>query len=672
MSKDNANKGLTGYPHIDKPWMKFYSENDNEINIPNLNLTGYLKEKNKSRGLLVAESYYGKKTTYNEFFQNVDISSRVLSYIGVKKGDIIMNLVPNIPEASRIWLGATQIGAISGFVDQRTSIKDKLDDKQKILDLIIQEKPKYIVTLERNYLEFIKPIEKQLKNIGVDTIILISLTDSMNLYGKLDYFRDVVNHNNIKNTQNPDSVTKKINTYKAVSEKLHIMHKEGEDLLKAIEKSPLKIVRYQDLLKESINHKFEVVNDIDAINYIGHTKGTSKNSPKPITATNKNGIFALEQLIKGKVSFNEGDIALNVLPLFAPFGAYNNNLLNLACGVTNIYVPEFEIEQLGYLIKKYRPNIIMGTPAWLSSLLSYQNPSLNLSCVKRIIIGEDSMLPKDEEAINRWFKKHESNATIEKGYVISEFLGCTSYAQKEYNEPGSIGIPLPKTTYSIVDPNNEDELVPLKFEQGQEILSGELAVSSDAITPGTLHGDTIVHRYQIDGEEYVRTHDLVHMDKNGIFYLDSRKERTFERYDGYKIEPHEIENIIIKNENIKYAAIIDYFDDRRNGIMPMCYIVLEKGTYTENVQIDLIKELIYDNLIKSQTLISKQMPSMFKIIEKMPLTKDGKIDYKLLKEDTFIGDEIIVDINENKPDLETSKVYINKKTIKIKTKKLVI
>jgi len=669
MSKDNENRNLTGYPHIDKPWMQYYNTDAADIMIPNVNLTEYLKEKNKERESLIAESYYGKKTTFSEFFHNVDLASKALSHIGVKKGDIILNLVPNIPEASRIWLGAIQIGAISDFVDQRTNENDKTADKQKILELIKAEKPKYIVTLEKNYLEFLKPIEKQLIDLGIDTIILLSITDSMNLYGKINYFIDVANHNNLKNQKNTNDSIRKLNAYEAVTEKIQVMQKESENVQKSIPKSPLKIIKYKDLLKESINTDFEIVNDVDAINYIGHTKGTNGSSPKPITATNKNGIFALEQLIKGKVSFNEGDVALNVLPLFAPFGAYNNNLLNLASGVTNVYVPEFEVEDFGYLIKKYRPNIIMGTPAWLASLPSYKKETLNLSCIRRIVYGEDHMLPEDEEILNTWLKRYGSNAIIEKGYIISEFLGCTSYAQKEYNTPGSIGIPLPKTTYSIVDPNNEEELIPLKFEDNQEVLSGELVVSSDAVTPGTLHGDTIVTQYEMDGEKYVRTRDLVHMDKNGIFYLESRKERTFERYDGFKIEPYEIENIIIENENIKYAAITDYFDDKRKGIMPVCHIVLEKGVYNEKIWIELIKELIYDNLIKEQKMLPKQMPSVFKVIERMPLTKDSKIDYKLLREEAFTGDEIIVDIDENKPDLETAMIYINKKGLKLRVKK---
>ena len=69
---------------------------------------------------------------------------------------------------------------------------------------------------------------------------------------------------------------------------------------------------------------------------------------------------------------------------------------------------------------------------------------------------------------------------------MSEYCGCGSYAQKDYNRYESIGIPLPDTIYTIVDPNIEDKLVPIPFTDDKDLLVGELAVSSDAVTNGIL------------------------------------------------------------------------------------------------------------------------------------------------------------------------------------------
>lgn len=663
-------KKLTGYPHIDRPWMQFYDPDADKIVIPNMNLTEYVKGKNVDRGSLIAESYYGKKTTFDEFFYNVDLASKVLSQIGINKGDIIMNLVPNIPESSRIWHGAIQLGAISDFIDPRPDSMDIMANAKKVLEVIKYERANYIVALDKCYLGMLKPIEKELKELGINTIILLSATDSMNLSGKIDYLKDVLNYNNLKNIKNTDANVKKLKSYQVLAEKLKMMQKEGKLLEEAIKTSPLQVVKYSDLIRDCANSSFDKVSDVELVNYIGHTSGTSSSRPKPITATNKNGISTLEQLIKGKVSFDAGDVALNVLPLFAPFGAYDNNLLNLVSGAANIYVPEFEISEFGYLVKKYRPNIIMGTPAWLAALPNYGYlEGLDLSCIKKIIYGGDSMSPEDEENLNRWLKLHGSNAVAEKGHGMSEFLGCGSYAQKGYNMLGSIGIPLPNTIYTIVDPNVEEKLVPLKFENGKDILSGELVVSSDAITPGTLHGDIIVPKYDMDGRSYIRTRDLAHMDKNGVFYHEARKDRSFTRFDGFKIKPYEIEKEILKNENVKYACLVDYFDDKRRGIMPICHIVLEQEDYSEETMIEVVKEIIYKNIIGNPDMSSRQIPAKFKIRTDLPISKNGKVDFNALRREELTGDEVNVDVNETNLTVDTIDIYINKKNAKVKVRK---
>lgn len=659
----------TGYPHIDRPWMKYYDMDADKYIIPNVNLTEYLRMKNKGNDSLIAESYYGKQTTYSEFFHDVSRASIILSELGVKKGNIIMNLVPNIPEASRLWHGAIQLGAISDFIDPRPDSMDVMANAKKVLELIKYERADYIVALDKCYLGMLKPIENELKELGIKTIILVSASESMNLLGKIDYLRDVINYNEFKNIKNSDVNVRKLKTYEVLSQKLKAMQKEKKLLDEAIKSSPLQVVKYSDLLKEPL-YSFRMINDVKLVNYIGHTSGTSGSRPKPIVATNRNGISTLEQLIKGNVSFDRGDVALNVLPLFAPFGAYDNNLLNFASGATNIYVPEFEISEFGYLIKKYSPNIIMATPAWIAALPNYDYlDNLDLSCIKKIIYGGDSMSSEDEEKVNEWLRKHGSNAVVEKGHGMSEFMGCGSYAQKDYNIPNSIGIPLPDTIYTIVDPTIEDRLVPLKFEDDQDILSGELVVSSDAVTPGTLHGDIIVPHYYMDGRSYIRTRDLVHMDINGVFYHEARKDRSFTRFDGFKIKPYEIEKEILKNENVKYTCLVDYFDDKRRGIMPICHIVLKREDYSEDEIIEIVRDIVYKNIIGNSTMSSRQIPAKFKVRVNMPISKNGKVDFNALRKEELTGDEINVDVNETNLTVDTIEIYRNSKDVKIRVKK---
>ena len=102
--QSNNEKYLTGYPHIDKPWMQWYQGMNLNINNPNTNITDYLKQFNVNRRNFIAETYYGNEISYDEIFQKSDDASKALSAIGVNKGNILFNLVPTIPEAGQIWL----------------------------------------------------------------------------------------------------------------------------------------------------------------------------------------------------------------------------------------------------------------------------------------------------------------------------------------------------------------------------------------------------------------------------------------------------------------------------------------------------------------------------------------------------------------------------------------
>ena len=656
-------KEETGYPHIDKPWMKYYDVKQQETYAPDSNMTQYLKDLNKNNGSKVAETYYGANITYDELFNKSDLVAKSLSQLGVKKGDIIMYLTPNIPETAQSWLGATEIGAISDFIDPRPDTMDVVANSKKVLELVRYEKAKYIIALDACYLAMLKSIENELKDMGIESIIIVSAQDSMTIDGKIDYLEDVVAYNELKNARNPKE---QLEGYKALLNKLKSMEQMKEMYEYAVATSPLKIIKLKDLMHECENSKINEVNDSSLVNYIGHTSGTSGARPKPITITNANCIASVDQTLRAKVAPQPGETALHILPFFAPFGAFNNYLLNIGAGATNIDVPEFEINEFGFLLKKYKPNAIMTTPAWLAALPSYKYlDNEDLSFITKIIYGGDSMTPEDEEKLNIWLKEHGSQAEIEKGHGMSEYCGCGSYARADYNKYGSIGIPIPDTIYTIVDPNIDDRLVPLKFEPGSKVLSGELVVSGPAVTNGTLHNNIIVPHFDLDGRSYIRTRDLVEMDRDGVFFHNARKDRSFARFDGYKIKPHEIEQKIEANKYVKYARLVGYFDENKRGIMPICQIVLE-DEYKDSDYIDIVSDIVNNTIIADSTMSSRQIPSKFRIRETMPLTKNSKVNFNALIEEGLTGDEINVDVEETNLNVEKINIYKNCKTLKLK------
>ena len=65
-------KKLTGYPSIDKPWLKFYSDEAIHTSLPEFTMYEYVRDNNKDHLNDVAILYFGRKLTYKELFAHID------------------------------------------------------------------------------------------------------------------------------------------------------------------------------------------------------------------------------------------------------------------------------------------------------------------------------------------------------------------------------------------------------------------------------------------------------------------------------------------------------------------------------------------------------------------------------------------------------------------------
>ena len=62
---------LTGYPSIDKPWLKYYSEEAINAPLPEMTLYQYIWENNKDHLSDVALRYYGTRITYGKLLSRL-------------------------------------------------------------------------------------------------------------------------------------------------------------------------------------------------------------------------------------------------------------------------------------------------------------------------------------------------------------------------------------------------------------------------------------------------------------------------------------------------------------------------------------------------------------------------------------------------------------------------
>lgn len=631
-------KALTGYPSIDKPWLKYYDVEKFDYNFPQMSIYDYLRKMTEGHEDYTAITYYGKKIQYFELFEHIENATKVLVGIGVKQCDRVLFLMPNIPETAYLFYACGKIGAVADYIDPRPDSIDSKISGQKILDIIKEERINAIIALDLCYLSMLCHIEGELNDLGIGQIVLVSASDSMDKKENLNYILENVSFYGIRETLN------KIKRNREQLKKINELRNN----------SALRIHTYTELLEKYYEIEIpEIVYEFGSLVAIVHTSGTSSTKTKPIPLTHDNLNAYVHQQLVSNFPVIPGDRTLHMLPYFAAYGLVNVVHGMLCIKGNLIQIPEFVPSNLGKLIVKYKPQQIMGTPSWFLTMIKDKSlKNADLSYLTCLCYGGDSMESSDEQMVNEFLKNHNCKTVLIKGHGMSETCGCASISMNEFNQYNSIGIPLPMTIYALVDPETKELL---KFEPDDKYLEGELIISSKSVTSGVLDGKIIVPHIQYDGEDYIFTRDIVRMDRNGIMTFLSRSDRSFTRYDGYKVKPYEIERIIKELKIVKYCVISPYYCEEMYGNLIIANIVLEENVPDDKLQ--NAREIVRGGFINNPNVSSRQIPAKIRFCEKLPMTANGKVNYRAVAEKSLDGNEITIDIKETNLSVESIEIH---------------
>ena len=169
-------KKLTGYPSIDKPWLKYYSEEAINAKLPECTMYELLWSSNKDYLENTALNYYGRKFTYGQLFDGIEKASKAFSALGVKKGEVVIICTVNTPEMVYALYALNRLGAIANMVDPRTNVDG-------IREYILESDARFVMTVDLAY----PAIVKATKGTAVEKIVVVSPADSLPTVTKLLY-----------------------------------------------------------------------------------------------------------------------------------------------------------------------------------------------------------------------------------------------------------------------------------------------------------------------------------------------------------------------------------------------------------------------------------------------------------------------------------------------------
>lgn len=534
MKNETKETNLTGYPSIDKPWLKYYSEEAIHAKVPECSIYEYLYENNKEHLDDKAINYEKRWISYRELFLNIDKVANVFYAEGIREGDIVTIIAPAIPEVIYLFYALSKIGAVSNFIDPRKSVDE-------VAELPATATTKACVVLDSLWDKFYGIF---VEKCGL--LVALSISDSLTGLTK---------------------TVMKLKTKKVKRE----------------------IVSFSDLL---IRHETGKRNDFKALfkpdtlallEYTGGTTGKSKG----VMLSNENVNSVIEQIRYSGIPIKRGESWLSVAFPFIAYSLVCSIHLPLALGVKACLCFDLDVKKVEQKLRKMHINHMSNTPMmWEELTKSKVAAGMNFGFLITPIVGADGLKIQKEKEINEFLEEHNCQYRLLKGYGMTEVASAVCVTpNNEINKLRSVGIPFCYTKIGIFSENTMQEL-----SYGQQ---GEICICGPSVMLGYYNNETAskeVLKIHSDGYVWMHSGDLGHIDQDGFLYIDGRIKRMLIDYTGFKIYTTEIESVIYEHPKVSKCCVVGAKDTVHNqGEVPIAYVVAKEKVDINNLKAEIFR-----------------------------------------------------------------------------------
>lgn len=372
------------------------------------------------------------------------------------------------------------------------------------------------------------------------------------------------------------------------------------------------IVTYAKLLKRGDGVATEAVGKGEDLLCYMHSGGTS-GQPKIVKLSNNafngvmDGMFAMYH-----PNVKRGDYNLATLPVFHAYGLCSAMHGPLSVGYNLILVPKFDVKSVKRYLNKYNVTVWSVVPAMLKKMLATHTfDSKGLASLDVIWCGGDVCEESLVERVNGILAKYCSRAQLMRGYGLTEMCGVSIVNNYDYYMKGSCGRPMPGSYVEIWD-DLGNTLAPREI--------GEIAVSGGGVMCGYIEGDDCL--VTKNGKTWVKTGDVGYVDEDGYLYIVDRKKRSL-KIAAVNVFPSQIEDCVKRLDFVSEACAVGYKVDGKQYVK--VFVTLKRKQEYAHVKNEVI------NICK-QNLIQYAVPYFVEVIDTMPRTDFGKIDFRSLED----------------------------------------
>ncbi len=513
----------------EKPWLAHYQSGVPEhFDYESLCLPAFLERSVQRFPDKMALNFQGFEITFRQLQDMVDRFATCLHAFGVRQGDAVALLLPNVIPCVAAYYAVMRIGAV-------TVMNNPLYSDRELKHQFNDSGAKVLITLDLlgNRMIDLRPETK------IKQIVYTSIGDYLPFP---------------KNLLFPLVAKKK-------------------KLAAAVKPAP-DVYRWKPLLAKTAPNPPGAelsFDDVAMYQYTGGTTGVSKG----VMLTHGNLSQQVQQTAAWFPGFGSDEIMLGALPFFHVFGLTTAMNLAIYFGWGNILVPKPQPPQLLEAIAKYKPTFAPLVPTMYIGIL--QDPEVekvDMTSIKGCFSGS---APLPVEVIKAFEKR--TGATIVEGYGLTESSPVTHinpYGEGSQRKVGSIGVPISDTDCRIVDLNDGvTDMPPGK--------SGELLVKGPQVMKGYWNRPEATADTITDG--WLHTGDIATMDEEGYFYIVDRKKDMIIS-GGYNIYPRDIEEVFFEHPKVSEATAIGIPHPKRGEAVKVFAVLKEGQTATEKEMID--------------------------------------------------------------------------------------
>ncbi len=346
----------------------------------------------------------------------------------------------------------------------------------------------------------------------------------------------------------------------------------------------------------------------------------SEGIPKGIELTHRN-IMANVRQVSDVLNTEVQDRIMANLPLFHAFGLTVTTFMPLLEGIPMVCHPD-PTDALGTAkaIARHRATVLCSTSTFLR--LYTRNKRIHpmmLESLRLVVAGAERLSPDVRETFALKFNKaiYEGYGATETTPVASvnlpDRLDTTYWKVQSGNRPGTVGMPLPGTSFRIVDP---DSMQPLPTREDGLIMIGGVQVMKGYLNAPGKTAEAIVG---LDGQRWFRTGDKGHLDADGFLTIVDRYSR-FAKLGGEMISLTQVEEQVrrVLNQSELELVAVSIPDGKKGE-----RIVLLVATDLDAMN---IRKALIDSGANPLSI-----PAELRQVDEVPKLGSGKTDFKRAK-----------------------------------------